>query len=331
MKRLKPFIIGAAGGIFGLVLLPLSGMLPISAVPGPPAIIDWYLNMAAQQSIALRSLEIAVPELDDREKIQRGAGHYEMVCADCHGSPTHPASTLADTLSPPPPLLTERMQQWHPSQRLFFTVKHGIRRTAMPGWPSQMREDEVWDMVAFIEALPQITREDYAALTPGDARNDCARCHGDNGEGRLPGVPRLDIQSPAYLEMALKSFRDGTRQSGTMIAASRGLTNTEISELAAHFGRSRDLPAGNETTGAAIARSGIPDRDIPACASCHNSQARAEYPRLAGQDIDYLRTQLELFTEYGAERGGPNAHIMAEIARELSQHDIEALAAYFGR
>src|SRR5690606_7289714 len=74
MKRLKPFIIGAAGGIFGLLLLPLSGILPITAIPGPPALVDWYLNMAAQQSIALRSLEIAVPDLDDPEMIARGAG-----------------------------------------------------------------------------------------------------------------------------------------------------------------------------------------------------------------------------------------------------------------
>src|SRR5690606_39827747 len=68
---------------------------------------------------------IAVPDLDDPDKIARGAGLYEMVCADCHGSPTRPANRIADELSPPPPLLTERMQQWHPAQRLFFTVKHG--------------------------------------------------------------------------------------------------------------------------------------------------------------------------------------------------------------
>lgn len=330
MRRLKPLIIGAAGGIFGLLLLPLSGILPVTAIPGPPVLVDWYLNMAAQQSIALRSLEIAVPDLDDPDMIARGAGHYEMVCADCHGSPTRPANRIADELSPPPPLLTERMQQWHPAQRLFFTVKHGIRRTAMPGWASQMRDDEVWDMVAFIQALPQTTPEDYAALTPGTERNDCARCHGEAGEGRLPGVPRLDIQSPAYLEMALKSFRDGTRQSGTMIAAARDLTDADITELATHFGRSENLPAGDETTGAAIAQSGIPDRDIPACASCHSPAARADYPRLAGQELHYLRTQLKLFAEHGAARGGPNAHIMAEVARNLSEDDIEALSAYFG-
>jgi cytochrome c553 len=230
-----------------------------------------------------------------------------------------------------PPPLVERMAQWHPEARVFATVKQGIRRTAMPGWPTQMRDDEVWDMVAFLKALPGLDAAAYGAMTRGDADNDCSRCHGENGEGVVPGTPRLDIQSPAYIEAALKAFRDGTRQSGTMMAAARTLADAEIEELAQHFGRRVTVAEETPTAAAEIARLGIPDRDVPGCNSCHGAKARIAYPRLHGQDADYLLNQLKLFKQLGAQRGGPNAPIMAEVVRGLEDEQMEALAEWFGR
>lgn len=331
MISLRPFLVGAAGGVLGMALLPLTGLLPISAAPGQPALLDWYFSMAAQQAITLHSLDVAAPPLDRPGMVERGAGHYEMVCADCHGSPVRPPRQLAEDLSPPPPRLVDRMDQWHPAPRVFATVKHGIRRTAMPGWPTQMRDDEVWDMVAFLEAMPEMEPEAYASLASGEAGNDCARCHGADGGGRLPGVPRLDLQSPAYLEAALLAFRDGTRQSGTMMAAARQLGDDEIAELASRYGRRVVLETDATTAGAAIARHGIPDRDVPACDSCHGATGRQDYPRLGGQDAGYLLRQLELFAELGAGRGGPRAHIMAEVVKGLTPEEMQALAAYYGK
>ncbi|MHA6692740.1 c-type cytochrome [Devosia sp. A449] len=332
MKTLKPYLIGAALGALGLGLLPLSGLLPSSAEPGQPTVLDWYLNFAAQQSITLRSLGVEAPPLNRPGMTERGAGHYEMVCADCHGSPAAPAERFAQDLSPSPPPLVERMAQWHPEARIFATVKHGIRRTAMPGWATQMRNDEVWDMVAFLLALPDIDATVYDEMTGAGADDDCSRCHGEDGDGAVPGTPRLDIQSPAYLEAALKSFRNGTRQSGTMMAATRRLTDGQIAELARRYGRSVLVPVNGQDSGTAeVARLGIPDRDVPACDSCHGVNARPGYPRLDGQDADYLLNQLKLFKELGGERGGPNAHIMAEVVWGLEEDQMEALAEWYGR
>lgn len=326
MTDLKPYLIGAVLGLFGLAFVPLSGLLPSSAEPGQWPVFDWYFNLAAQQAVTLRSLGTTATELDAPGMVQRGAGHYEMVCADCHGSPAAPAQQFAENLSPQPPLLVERMAQWHPEARVFETVKHGFRRTAMPGWPSQMRDDEVWSMVAFLKALPDLDAAQYEAMAPGD----CSGCHGENGEGGIAGTPRLDLQTPAYIEAALRAFRDGTRQSGTMMAAARQLSDADIAELATEFGQSATLDVGQTNAlGEQIAKDGIPTRDIAACESCHGS-GRVIYPRLEGQDAEYLLTQLKLFKELGAERGGPNAHIMAEVVRTLEEHEMQALADYYG-
>jgi cytochrome c553 len=57
---------------------------------------------------------------------------------------------------------------------------------------------------------------------------------------------------------------------------------------------------------------------------------RPEFPSLAGQDRAYLETQLRLFADGEAHRGGgPYAQLMREAARALTKADIAALAAWY--
>lgn len=336
-ERIKPLAIGAACGMVFLFALPLAGVLDTSAVPGSNALVDWYRQTAARQSIALRSAMTAVPPLDDPAMVARGAGHFELVCATCHGSPEAPAARFAQDLSPRPPALSK----WRPDARLFETVKFGIRHTAMPAWPTHMRDDEIWDMVAFLRRLPTMDAATYADLAHGGAEPaSCFACHGETGQGRDGAFPRLDIQSPAYLTSALLAFRDGGRPSGTMMSAARQLTDAEIAELADHFGRRVPVePSGQSDLGQRIATEGILRRDIPACETCHGPAGRDEYPKIAGQPLHYLKIQLELFQEHGAERGGRFAEVMAEVVEDhlaegphrLEPEELEAVAEYYGR
>ena len=337
MKKYRPYIVGAVGGVIAAAIVPLTGLLDYDASRGQWGITDWYFGTAAQQSITLRSAGQAVPDLENPDAAARAAGHYELVCANCHGSPAGPPEQFAHDLVPRPPRLMQQMDNWHPDARVFWTVKHGIKHTAMPAWPTQMRDDEVWDMVAFLDQMAAMPPERYAEIAGLD-REGCASCHGENGEGTA-AAPRLDIQSPAYLAASLSAYRDGTRPSGTMMSAAARLSDAEVAELAKHFGRQVAVPVGAVVgPGAEIAAKGIPDRDIAACDSCHGS-ARPEYPRLQGQNRDYLIRQLELFNEHGAERGGAHAEIMAQALRvlpgteegPLTHEEIEALADHYGR
>lgn len=335
-ERVKPLAIGAACGMAFLLALPLTGVLDSSARPGSNAVTDWYLQTAVRQSIALRSIITAVPPLDDMAMVTRGAGHYQLVCANCHGSPEAAPARYAEDLSPPPPRLTA----WRPDARLFHTVKHGIRHTAMPAWPTDLRDDEIWDMVSFLRRLPTMDGPTYAALAHGDAEpGSCAACHGETGQGRDNAFPRLDIQSPQYLENALMAFRDGSRHSGTMMTVARQLTDARIAKLAQGFGRSVELvPSGGSELGQRIATQGIPERDIPACQSCHGPEGRVGYPKLTGQPTHYLAIQLELFQKHGAERGGRFVEIMAKVVEDkleegphrLELEEVQAVAEFYG-
>jgi cytochrome c553 len=79
--------------------------------------------------------------------------------------------------------------------------------------------------------------------------------------------------------------------------------------------------------GAAIALHGN-DRGAPACVTCHGTHGEGMpangFPRLAGQNAEYLRTQLNAFAK--GERG--NA-MMTPIAQTLSENERVAVAGYF--
>lgn len=330
MRGVRFLAVGASGAVLGALLLPLTGLVNLDASSGHWGITDWFFHLAARQSVTLRSAAIEVPPLDSPAMARRGMEHYRLVCANCHGSPAGPPAQLARDLTPTPPFLMEQMQHWRPEARIFWTVKHGIKRTAMPAWPAQMRDDEVWDMVAFLQEMPDMAADEYAAAPFDPVTGLCAQCHGEEGRGQGSAFPRLDIQSPTYLAAALKAFRHGTRASGTMMAAASGLTDAQITALAQHYGQNVGTGAIGEGRGAEIARRGIPERDIAACDSCHGETARTGYPRLAGQHRDYIVNQLELFITLGPERGGPFADIMATAVKGLTPDEIEALADWYG-
>jgi len=294
--------------------------------------------VAVSTRLAYAALGTVAPDLEDPARIQRGAGHYAQFCVHCHASPAAPRRTMALSLAPPAPVLHLRVGAW-PPERLFRTVRHGIPNTGMPGWPAPLREDEVWDMVAFLRQLPGLDAVAYRRITAEDVvvanaapERACIRCHGPGGAGR-DGIPRLNTQSVTYLETALHAFRDGARASGYMQVATAGLDDDALARLARHFARSE---ADQTATEAALERpaEGGDDGIVARCVACHgtNRPVRPDFPSLAGQDPRNLRAQLHLFRDHGEARGGgPFRRMMIEAARGLTDREISELAEWYAQ
>ena len=64
---------------------------------------------------------------------------------------------------------------------------------------------------------------------------NCAGCHGDVGVGNNPAWPNLAAQKPGYLVNVLKAFRSGQRKDPMMAGVTRGLSDTDIANLAAYY------------------------------------------------------------------------------------------------
>jgi cytochrome c553 len=151
----------------------------------------------------------------------------------------------------------------------------------------------------------------------------CLGCHGIDGyKNAYPdySVPELEGQHPDYLAAALRGYREGDRSHITMHSQASTLSDQDISDIAAYF------------SGKPLASSGKPpEGTVPQagalCVSCHGQSGVAIsplYPSLAGQHEDYLVRAIQ---EY--QNGGRKNPIMKQMAANLKDEDIRAIAHYF--
>lgn len=331
--------------VAGLVVV--GGVIPVAASAGHWPVTAWLLHFSMERSVATHSLGVEPPESRDLERaIRIGAGHYQIGCAQCHGHPGARRWAATRALTPTPPRLTERVDGYE-ERELYYIVYHGIMFTSMPPWPDLERPDEVWSLVAFLRALPDLNHDEYAALTryrtewssdtPEVVRRRCASCHDADGDGDGSAFPRLAGQHADYLADALRAYIEGARHSGTMQTAALPLDDREIALAASWYARQRpgrrpEVDLDQVERGATIARSGIPDRLVPACADCHGPKegsVHPHYPLLDGQYAEYTVEQLTLFNQ--ETRGGAAFRELMQLAAEhrLAPSEMAAVAAFY--
>jgi cytochrome c553 len=359
------YLVIAAGililaGIFGGLFVMISGIVPIKASSGHWPVTAALLDFAKRRSVNTHTFGVKPPPLDDERMVLRGAGHYDFACEPCHGSPAVQQPRIAARMTPTPPDLRGAVLSM-PPEDLFYIVKHGIKFTGMPAWPTQSRDDEVWAMVAFLRRLPTLQPAHYDALTgaahatsddlapledllgpslpvPDAIGENCARCHGLDGLGRGGAFPRLAGQRAAYLEGALVAYARGERHSGFMEPVAANLGLDDIRAIARYYSA---LPAGTPSgvdadpadieRGRLIAANGVPEWMVAACSECHGpapSARNPNYPSLAGQHAEYLEQQLALFK--GKRRGGSPYHLlMHKVAGQLTEEHVRAVTRYY--
>lgn len=108
--------------------------------------------------------------------------------------------------------------------------------------------------------------------------------------------------------------------------AAANLTDADMAALAAFYAaqRPRARPAATDPARIEAGRR-LADRHH--CTSCHGPElaGQQQVPRLAGQDLDYLRRQLRAFK---AQTAADLEGAMTMAARPLRDDDIESLAHY---
>jgi len=84
------------------------------------------------------------------------------------------------------------------------------------------------------------------------------------------------------------------------------------------------------TSGMAVAQDGKSLYSEKGCASCHGADAKspanASYPKLAGQNMEYLARQIKDIKS-GARNNGLTV-MMKPVVADLDEADIEAIATY---
>ena len=164
----------------------------------------------------------------------------------------------------------------------------------------------------------------------------CAACHGAGGAKPIaPNYPKLSGLGEEYLHQQLTLIKDGERVIASMTGLLDSSSDQDLQDLAAYFD-GQDMPLGQANAdlvdqGKSLYRGGNMASGVPACAGCHSPTGSgieaAGYPRLSGQNADYVAKQLAAYRD-GERDAGQNASIMMDVAAKMTDQEIDAVASY---
>ena len=168
MRKNKPLLIIAVTTT-GLALtaaltaavVVYSGIYDISVTRQHLQPIHSVMEIAMRQSVRRYSKGIDEPPLTDPQMALRGAASFRDNCVQCHGAPGVAQSDIGLSMQPLPGPLVDAQQHWRPRE-LYWVVRNGIKMTGMPAWQYRMPDAEIWDLVAFMQQLPQLNAAQYA-------------------------------------------------------------------------------------------------------------------------------------------------------------------------
>jgi cytochrome c553 len=196
-------------------------------------------------------------------------------------------------------------------------------------------------VLAFVVAAATFSSQ--AQELKGDAKAGeskiamCIGCHGIIGyQASFPEVykvPKISGQGEKYIASALTAYKKGERKHPTMRSIAVSLTEQDIADVSAYYSthgkvEGVTLPeAATEAKGnvAALLTKG-------ACASCHGANFAKpidpSYPKIAGQNADYLFVALKSYKVEGTSSWGRSNGVMGGVAKQFSNAELKELANY---
>ena len=171
----------------------------------------------------------------------------------------------------------------------------------------------------------------------------CAACHGPDDNAPVTIYPKIAGQHADYIYKQLQEFKLGMTSGGkegrmdpVMSGMAMPLSDQDMKDLAAYFS-SLNMSEGTTPkdvveVGQQLYKAGDAERGIPACAACHgprgNGTSLAKFPKVSFQHPEYIKSQLEKFRD-GTRNNDLNG-MMQDIAKKLTDKDIEVLSKYLG-
>ena len=152
--------IGVAGALVAAAVI-YSGVYDVSATGQHLQATHTVLETAMRQAVRLRARDVAEPPLADERMALRGAGCFRDKCVQCHGGPGVAQNDIGRSMQPVPGPLVDARRHWRPRE-LYWVTRHGIKMSGMPAWEFHLSEAQLWEVVAFMQRLPDLNAPAYA-------------------------------------------------------------------------------------------------------------------------------------------------------------------------
>lgn len=158
-------------------------------------------------SLLLTAVILSTPVYAAQGNVENGKKVYEKRCAWCHGWEGAGDGPAAVRLNPPPRDFTSGMYKIKTTpfdemlpndDDIFRMISEGMPDTSMPGWKDILKEQEMWDLVAYIKTFAGFEGKpakqlEYGKQVKSSAESiergkklfidRCAECHGEIGLG----------------------------------------------------------------------------------------------------------------------------------------------------
>ena len=159
---MKRFVLGV---ITGLILGPLAfalvgalGRVPTNATADPPSLEATVAGAVLRRSIARQASGLASPVPVTEARLAAGLKLYKNMCDGCHGGPGAPSEWGTKDFYPRVPQFGSHKTPYTEAE-IFYIVKNGIRYTGMGAVTSDVSDDDVWKIAAFLSRLDSLPKD----------------------------------------------------------------------------------------------------------------------------------------------------------------------------
>jgi mono/diheme cytochrome c family protein len=139
-------------GVLGFAML---GFFPTQANVAPPRWERHLANTATDASMERHAPHVTNPVPPNDQNLEDGMKLYSMNCALCHGDLDRKPASLAQSFYPPAPNLVSDPPddpEWH----TFYTIRTGVRYTAMPAWDKTLSEQDIWKITGLLSHMDKL-------------------------------------------------------------------------------------------------------------------------------------------------------------------------------
>lgn len=189
------FLLGVVCGVLlvavGAAAVVYTGAFNTAATVPPSKLEKEIADIALTRSILRRAPDRPNPLAATPETLGAGLVEYREACLVCHGAPGVDPGEIGLGLNPGAPDLTVPRVQARTDGQLFWITSEGIRMTGMPAFSPTHEENEIWQIVAFIRHLPELSDEETAELKRATEVEEHREAETEGAPGTARPTPTL--------------------------------------------------------------------------------------------------------------------------------------------
>jgi mono/diheme cytochrome c family protein len=164
---LTGFLIGGAAALVvagaAAFAFSQSGLYNVGAAMPHTDFTEWLTQGTMIRSVRHHAKEVRAPQRFTDAQVVAGFCQYETHCVSCHGAAGVANQTWVNGMEPSPPYLLDASRRWTRPQ-LYWIVSNGIKMTGMPAWRRSLTDEQMWSIVAYLEATDRIPQATFSRL-----------------------------------------------------------------------------------------------------------------------------------------------------------------------